>query len=94
MFIQEEEDQIDPDGNEGLQFRPRKLIPVINPNECGVCLDDLNDSSDVYTVEECNHRFCKGCIADYITFKTKDAYALYHTVDNFLTVNYSLIAVV
>eukprot|EP01114_Cavostelium_apophysatum_P007258 TRINITY_DN1922_c0_g1_i1.p1 TRINITY_DN1922_c0_g1~~TRINITY_DN1922_c0_g1_i1.p1 ORF type:complete len:331 (-),score=60.87 TRINITY_DN1922_c0_g1_i1:518-1510(-) len=45
---------------------------------CSICLDD--DLSDLVSVNECEHKFCRGCLSDYIGFKTADIHCLYHQV--------------
>jgi len=50
-------------------------------NECSICLTDFEDDlSELVTVNQCKHKFCKECLSNYITFKTNDMKALAHRV--------------
>jgi len=49
--------------------------------ECRICLTDYSDEpTSIVSIEECEHKFCKDCLSNYITFKTGDISCLYHTV--------------
>jgi len=53
--------------------------PITTSNECTICLTDFEDQpEDLVTINQCKHKFCKDCLANYISFKCNDAKALAH----------------
>jgi len=43
--------------------------------QCTICYDEIED---LVMMKDCEHKFCKGCLADYCNFKMGDAGQLYH----------------
>ena len=46
------------------------ILPAINLNEttdidsCAICLDNMSNQNEIYTIENCNHKFHTKCILE------------------------------
>lgn len=54
-----------------------KIAPL-GDRECGICMTDIEDEDLVTT--ECNHKYCRGCIAYYLHLQSGDIKNLEHTI--------------
>jgi len=48
-------------------------------NICIICYDDI-PSTELVTLKDCEHPFCKSCISEYCNFKSGDLGCCYHKV--------------
>jgi len=48
--------------------------------ECTICLTDFEDANELVVISECKHKFCRECLANYISYKTGDVSAIFHHI--------------
>eukprot|EP01080_Neovahlkampfia_damariscottae_P001708 gene1708-477_t len=53
--------------SEKTNEREKRKTMVI---ECSICFDEIS-SKDIYIMDECDHKFCRECLIEYITSKIK-----------------------
>lgn len=56
-----------------LLDKKENKIEKVQPQKmnCGICLDET-PIEDIYIMDECEHKFCKSCLCDYIKIKIKN----------------------
>jgi len=70
---------------EDLKDQDRPIISTkieVNTNECSICLCEFDDKPEIeiFTVNQCKHRFCKECLSGYLSFKVSDIHCLFHHI--------------